>query len=138
MNRTFFRCCFVIALTIFGIACNDQQQSSATGEQQQQPQLKEEKVTYSDGDVTLNGYIVYDESVKEKRPAVLVVHEWWGQTAYPRKRARDLAALGYVAMAVDMYGDGKTADNPKDAEALAGPIYGDPALAKRRVEAALA
>jgi len=119
-------------------ACNDQQQQTVTNEQQAEPQLKEENVTYSDGDVTLNGYIVYDGSVQGKRPAVLVVHEWWGQTEYPRKRARDLAALGYVAMAVDIYGNGKTADNPTDAQALAGPFYADPALAKRRVDAALA
>ena len=67
------------------------------------------EVSYSDNGVTLKGYIAYDDAVQGKRPGVLVVHEWWGHNAYVRKRADMLAQLGYIALAVDMYGDGKTA-----------------------------
>ena len=63
----------------------------------------------------MKGYLAYDESIKEKRPGVLVVHEWWGLNDYARKRARMLAELGYTALALDMYGEGKVATHPTDA-----------------------
>ena len=100
--------------------------------------LKEDKVTYSVGNKTYNGVIVYDESQKGKRPAVLVVHEWWGLTDYPVMRARKLAQLGYIAMAVDMYGDGKIAADPTEAKELAMPFYKDPQLGKANLQAAIA
>lgn len=99
--------------------------------------IKQEMVSYSADGVTMNGYVAYDSATSEKRPVVLVVHEWWGQNDYSRGRARQLAEMGYLAMAVDMYGNGKTADNPDSAGALAGPFYKDPAMAKRRFDAAL-
>jgi dienelactone hydrolase len=68
---------------------------------------------------------------------VLVVHEWWGQNEYARKRARMLAALGYTALAVDMYGNGKVVDNPDDAGRLAGEVYKNMPMAKARFEAAM-
>ena len=74
--------------------------------------IKEENVTYTVNGVLLKGYVAYDQNVKGKRPAVLVVHEWWGLSEYPKMRARMLAELGYIAMAVDIFGDGKTAANP--------------------------
>ncbi|MCB1077463.1 MAG: dienelactone hydrolase family protein, partial [Verrucomicrobiae bacterium] len=73
------------------------------------------EVNYSAEGTALKGYLAYDGAKKGKRPGVLVVHEWWGHNAYARKRAEMLAELGYVALAVDMFGDGKTADHPKDA-----------------------
>lgn len=100
--------------------------------------IKEEPVTYKDGTVTLKGFIAYDDNVKDKRPAILVVPEWWGIGDYTRGRAKQLAQLGYIAMAIDTYGDGKQADNPKEAQALAMPFYQNPVLAKTRVDAALA
>jgi dienelactone hydrolase len=66
--------------------------------------------------VVLKGYIAYDNKVRGKRPGVLVVHEWWGLNEYARKRARMLAELGYTALAVDMYGEGKQAMHPDDAK----------------------
>ena len=101
------------------------------------PMLKEENVTYMANGVALKGFVVYDESKTGKRPAVLVVHEWWGLNDYSKSRARQLAALGYVAMAVDMYGDGKIAANPQQAQELATPFYKDPHLSKTRLDAAL-
>lgn len=93
-------------------------------------------VTYKAGDTVMKGYLAYDDAVKGKRAGVLVVPEWWGANDYPRKRARMLAAEGYVALVVDMYGNGQIADNPKDAAALAGNVNKNPQLAYTRVDAA--
>ncbi|MEO7924597.1 MAG: dienelactone hydrolase family protein [Chitinophagaceae bacterium] len=105
-----------------------------------EPKLKEENITYSPAgmdSLKLDGYIVYDENKEGKRPAVLVVHEWWGINDYVKMRARELAKLGYIAMAVDMYGNGKKGDNPDVAGQLAGPFYQNPAMAKPLFDAAL-
>ncbi len=103
------------------------------------PSVKGEEVTYTGADgVTQKGYVAFDKSVKGKRPAILIVHEWWGSNAYVRMRADMLAQLGYIALAVDMYGDGKQGANPGEATALATPFYKDPQLGKSRLEAALA
>ena len=99
--------------------------------------IKEEPVTYNVGGKNYNGYVTYDSNQAGKRPGVLVVHEWWGLTDYPRMRAKELAGLGYIAMAVDMYGDGKVAPDPKTAMALATPYYKDPRLAKTVLDAAI-
>ncbi len=80
-----------------------------------QVKLAHEDVTYEADSVTMKGYLAWDEAKQGKRPGILVVHEWWGHNAYARKRADMLAELGYVALAVDMYGNGKTADHPQDA-----------------------
>lgn len=93
-------------------------------------------VEYAGGGIKMKGYLAYDDSIKGKRPGVLVVPEWWGLNDYAKKRANMLAEAGYVAMAVDMYGDGKTADNPKDAGALAGSVKKDPAVERARFAAA--
>ena len=100
--------------------------------------IKEDAVTYTADSITMNGFVAYNENDSAKRPVVLIVHEWWGLTDYPRTRAIQLAELGYLAMAVDMYGNGKTADDPKTAGELAGAFYKDPAMAKTRFDAALA
>ena len=102
------------------------------------PSIKEENITYKADTATLNGYVAYDANSTAKRPVVLVVHEWWGLNDYVRSRARQLAELGYLAMAVDMYGNGKIAEDPKQAMAYAGPFYSNPQLAKSRIDAALA
>ena len=99
--------------------------------------IKEENITYTLGDVTMNGFVAYDESSQAKRPVVLVVHEWWGLNDYAKGRAKQLAGLGYLAIAVDLYGSGKTADSPDDAGKLAGPFYKNPQMAKERFDAAL-
>lgn len=100
--------------------------------------IKEEPVTYSVHGTTLKGYVAYDSAKQGRRPVVLVVPEWWGMTEYPRMRAKMLAELGYLAMAVDMYGDGKVASDPKQAQDLAMPFYKNPQEAQARVDAALA
>jgi dienelactone hydrolase len=94
-------------------------------------------VEYKAGDVILKGYIAYDNSIKGKRPGIIVVHEWWGLNDYPKKRAEMLAKLGYVAFAADMYGDGKTVDNPGDAQKSAGESMKDINLFKSKFLAAV-
>ncbi|MEQ1532640.1 MAG: dienelactone hydrolase family protein [Sideroxydans sp.] len=96
-----------------------------------------EEVSYSANGTTMKGYIAYDDAVKGKRPAVLVVHEWWGHNDYARKRANMLAELGYVALAVDMYGDGKQAQHPDDAGKFATEVSKNKPMAKARFEAAM-
>jgi len=96
------------------------------------------EVTYRQGSTVMKGLVAYDDSIKDKRPGILVVHEWWGHNAYARSRAKQLAELGYTALAVDMYGDGKTADHPKDAGKFSSAVGGNLPLAKARFDAALA
>jgi dienelactone hydrolase len=94
-------------------------------------------VEYTADGVTLKGYIAYDNSIQGKRPGVIVVHEWWGLTEYPKKRADMLAKLGYIAFAADMYGDGKTADNPADAQKYAAESTKDISVLKDRFSAVI-
>ena len=100
--------------------------------------MKEDNITYKSDNVTLKGFVAYDENIQGKRPVVLVVHEWWGLNDYTKMRARQLAQLGYLSMAVDMFGEGKNAANPKEAMDMAMPFYKDPQMAKSRLDAALA
>ena len=95
------------------------------------------EVSYVAEGTTLKGYIAYDDTFKGKRPAVLVVHEWWGNNAYARHRADMLAELGYTALAVDMYGDGKVANHPDDAGKFAAAVSKNMPVAKARFEAGM-
>lgn len=102
-----------------------------------EPKLKEEVVNYQVDSLTMNSYVVYDENIEGKRPAVMVIHEWWGLNDYAKMRARKLAELGYIAMAVDMYGNGQVGHDPEAAGKLAMPFYNNPGMAKKHVEAAM-
>jgi dienelactone hydrolase len=95
------------------------------------------EVKYTSGKTTLKGYLVWDDAVRGKRPGVLVVHEWWGQNEYARRRAKMLAELGYVALAVDMYGDGKTATHPEDAAKFSAEVMKNAEVTKSRFVAGL-
>lgn len=86
---------------------------------------------------TMKGYLVYDDSIKGKRPGVIVVHEWWGLNDYARKRAKMLARLGYVALAVDMYGAGRQAAHPVDAAKFSGEVWANMAAARERFAAGM-
>ncbi len=94
-------------------------------------------VTYSADGVTMKGYLAYDENKKGKRPGILVVHEWWGLNDYARHRAWMLAAMGYTALAVDMYGNGKQAAHPDDAGKFSAELVSHFDTAKDRFIAAL-
>ncbi|HEY9197789.1 MAG TPA: dienelactone hydrolase family protein [Gammaproteobacteria bacterium] len=101
-----------------------------------QAELKTQVIEYPVGDATMTGYLAYDDAVAGPRPGVLVVHEWWGHNAYARKRAEMLAGLGYTALALDMYGDGKVADHPDNAMAFMQAVTGNMPEAERRFNAA--
>jgi len=98
--------------------------------------IKEEAVTYKDGDTTMKGFIVYDTAKKGKRPGIVLVHEWWGITKHTHTEARRFASRGYTAFIADMYGDAKTADNPKDASGLMTSLMGNPVAVQKRFDAA--
>lgn len=100
--------------------------------------IKEEPVTYKDGETTMKGFVVYDDAVQGKRPGIVMVHEWWGITKHIRNEAQKFAQQGYTAFVADMYGDAKTADNPKDAGALSGSVMKDPKVMEGRFDAARA
>lgn len=90
------------------------------------------EVVQREGDATLTGLIAYDDAVKGRRPGVLLVHEFWGLTQHTRDFARELAAKGYTALAVDMYG--KVADDPKAASGMMGALMARPEVVKARFE----
>jgi dienelactone hydrolase len=87
--------------------------------------VKSETVTYKIGGKAFKGFMAWDDAVSGKRPGVVVFPEWWGVNDYAHQRAKQLAGMGYVAFAADMYGDGKTTDHPKEAGALAGAVRQD-------------
>jgi hypothetical protein len=78
-------------------------------------EVRSAAVAYKDGSDNLTGYLYWNDAVKGKRPGVLVVHEWWGLNDYAKSRAEQLAELGYVAFAVDMYGGDKVTSHPAQA-----------------------
>lgn len=94
-------------------------------------------VEYKIGDVTLQGYISYDNSNQNKRPGILIVHQWKGLSDYEKMRARQLAELGYVALAVDVYGKDVRPSTPEEAGQQAGKFYGDVNLYRERLIAGL-
>ena len=136
---------FFVACSIVFISCNNNTDSKTAASDSTEKKdsmnsasIKEDAVEYSADTVKMNGYVAYDANVEGKRPIVLVVPEWWGLTDYPRMRAKQLAQLGYLAMAVDMYGNGKTVDNPTDAQNMSMPFYQDPQMGYKRLMAAAA
>jgi len=94
-------------------------------------------VEYKQGDAVLEGYLAWDDAVKGDRPAVLVVHEWNGINPYIRKHVEQLAGMGYVAFAADIYGKGIRPSTPEESGKLAGKYKGDRPLLRARVNAAL-
>jgi dienelactone hydrolase len=100
--------------------------------------LKSKVVNYEQGGVQLQGYLAWDDAVKGKRPGVLIVHEWWGLNDHARKSADKLAAAGYVAFALDMFGKGKLAKHPEEAQAFIAEATKDPVVIVERFNVALA
>jgi dienelactone hydrolase len=100
-------------------------------------QIRSEIIEYKQGDTVMEGYLAYDDSIKGKRPGVLVVHDWAGVGSYVRARAQQLASLGYVAFAPDIYGKNiRPADN-KEAAKISGELKNDRLLLRLRVNAGL-
>jgi len=131
----------VIAFLLF-VSCSQKQSDKAEvvdeePTEMKTPEIVGEEIKYSNGTIEMIGYLAYDKNADEKRPGVLVVHEWWGHNEYTRERARQLAELGYVALAVDMYGDGKTAGHPEDAGKFVEEVISNMDEAVSRFEEAL-
>ena len=97
-----------------------------------QPKIEGANVRYTAGGVEMIGYLAYDAAIQGPRPAVLVVHEWWGLNDYARMRARMLAELGYTALALDMYGGDQVASHPEDAQKFSSALMKNFDLAKER------
>lgn len=101
-----------------------------------QAEMKEANIVYRHGDVTLEGYLVYETPVKDKKPGVLIIHQWTGLGDHERKAARRLAQMGYVAMAVDVYGQGVRPSWEKAGE-ISSIYKKDRELLRGRLQAAL-
>lgn len=101
-------------------------------------QVELETVTYEHDGVTLEGVLAYEDAEVGPRPAVLLVHEWWGRGDHMTRRAKQLAELGYAAFALDMYGQGKLTDDPTQAQTWATTYYTDRDLARARLATGLA
>jgi dienelactone hydrolase len=127
----------ICAAGLFLSACNNNS-STAEKEMTKTPVIVATDVSYGTDSAKLTGFVAYDSASAVKRPVVLIIHEWWGLNDYVKSRAKQLAELGYLAIAVDMYGDGKMGNDPAEALKLATPFYQNPALAKSRFDAALA
>lgn len=122
----------LVAFILTACSKSDEEQTAEV-----QASIVGEKVSYSTEDLTMNGYLAYDESIEGPRPGILVVHEWWGHDEYARSRADSLARLGYVALALDMYGEGKQAAHPEDAQKFSGQVMSNFETAKTRFQEAL-
>src|SRR4051794_36047522 len=98
--------------------------------------IKSEPIEYKQGDTTFEGVFFYDDADATPRRAILVCHEWWGLNDYSKKRAEQLAHLGYVAFAVDVYGKGVSAKTMEEAAKLAGGLKNDRPTLRARINAA--
>ena len=133
----------VLLLAISAVSCNSNEkkvtENTSTAATEKSASIKGESLDYTGDGVTMKGFVAYDSSITTPKPVVLIVPEWWGISDYTRGRAKQLAALGYLALAVDFYGDGKTAETPDEAGKLAGPFYAPGStMGKNRFDAALA
>lgn len=140
LNKS-FTYLFFSAVLLF--SCTDPSGKKSEGENSAEPKeeivevnIAGEEVTYSTDTTEMQGFITYNKAQTGKRPGILVVHEWWGHNNYTRKRAQMLAELGYVALAVDMYGEGKQAEHPSDAGKFSGMVMKNEEMAVKRFNAA--
>jgi len=99
--------------------------------------IQTKTVEYKQGNTTLEGFAVYDDTIKGARPGVLIVHQWMGLTDYEKKRAEMLAQLGYIAFCADVYGKGVRPQTREEAAAQAGKYRNDRQLLRARVNAGL-
>jgi len=97
--------------------------------------MKTETVNYQATDIELEGYLAYPD--EEQAPLVLIAHTWAGKDDFVHERAEDLAALGYVGFAVDMYGNGKVGSDTEENQSLMAPLLSDRDVLKDRIISAL-
>ena len=94
-------------------------------------------IKYQAGEITCEGYLAWDDAISGPRPAVAIAHTWAGRGEFEQNKAEDLAKLGYVGFAVDMYGDGQTGTTVEENTALMQPLMEDRALLQLRITAAV-
>jgi dienelactone hydrolase len=99
--------------------------------------VKTEAIKYDHDGTQMIGFLAYDDTAKDRRPGVLIFHEWWGLNDYAKKRAEQLAGLGYVAFAADLYGDGKMTEHPEDAGKFATAVRSNVENWRGRAQVAL-
>lgn len=101
-------------------------------------EIQTKTITYQEGDQTLEGFLAWDDAkVDGKAPGVMIVHQWMGLTDYEKGRAKQLAELGYIAFAADIYGKGIRPANPGEAGGMAGKFKNDRELYRNRLNAGL-
>ncbi len=129
-----------LAALLWVVGCSSPKPTETTSATEETPEAGPTgEVTYTAADtVSMKGYFAHQAEGGTKVPGVLVIHEWWGHNAYARERADMLGDLGYVALAIDMYGDGKVAEHPGDAGKFAGMVMQNLEQSKAKFEAALA
>jgi dienelactone hydrolase len=98
-------------------------------------EIMTKEIIYKQDTTSLKGLLIYDNAIKERRPGILVVHEWWGLNEFTKTQATKLAKMGYIAFAADMYGNGVSTTDPKVAATMAGQLRGTPLLRSRVVAA---
>lgn len=99
--------------------------------------IKTEVITYSDGKNTFEGLIAYNSEFDNKRPVVLVTHTYSGQSDFENEKAIELAKLGYVGFAIDLYGKGRRASSPQEAQALMDELNNNRALLLERMQTSI-
>ena len=135
----------LLILLAITMSCKKSKSTSNVGEENQEivktealpVKVKGEEISYATDTTEMKGYIAYDENSDKQRPGIIVIHEWWGHNDYVRKRADMLAELGYTAIAIDMYGDGKQAEHPEDAGKFAGSVVRNLDMASARFHKAM-
>jgi dienelactone hydrolase len=128
----------LVSFALFMFACADEPepQQTSPAESGSEMDIRGEEVAYMLDEVSLTGYIAYDANQEGPRPGIIVVHQWWGHSDYVRQRADMLAEMGYTAFALDMYGDGKFAVHPEDAQKFMMEIVNNMDVAVNRFEEA--
>lgn len=97
--------------------------------------MKTNKLVWQLDDAPFEGHAVWQGD--KPAPAVLICHAWGGQKAFERERAAQLAELGYVGIAIDVYGQGKRSDQKAQCQAMMSPLMADRAMLRRRLFAAI-
>jgi dienelactone hydrolase len=124
----FYAVLLISAISLVTVSCNDKKTKAV---------IKEETVMYKVDTTVLKGFVACPADSTVKHPAVIIIPEWWGMNDYIKSRARQLADIGYVALAADMFGGGKIAADPKQAMEFTAPFYKDAHLALTYMNAAL-
>ena len=128
---------YLILATLFVAACSTSTSSTEESvEETAEVAVPSGETSYMSDSTALKGYFAVGEG-SGKKPGILVIHEWWGHNEHSREKADQLAELGYIAFALDMYGDGKNTSHPEDAGKFMTAVVSNMDVAKARFESAM-